>query len=48
MVATDSAHVKATRPPLLLPVLAADLGRSREIITSSSRSLVDSIQCNVC
>ena len=34
----------ATRPPLLPPVLAADLGRSREIITSSSRSRVDSIQ----
>ena len=44
MVPTSSAHVTATRPPLLPPVLAADLGRSREIITSSSRSRVDSIQ----
>ena len=44
VVPTNSAHVTATRPPLLLPVLAADLGRSREIITSSSRSRVDSIQ----
>ena len=44
VVPTSSAHVTATRPPLLLPVLAADLGRSREIITSTSRSRVDSIQ----